>query len=227
MTFLRMAQGLAVDRGCTMCTTQVAAPHLWLGLSTLKEADKWRLLDHPMSESSFLDIHLMVERLEFATKMSSQLAQHLRPHQDSRAPQRRFQQQRTRSSPCCSPSYSSPHSDQTITRGRPRDGITTNLATAPARYIIKEPASTPSLDNSAMRLLIVGQDATAAVSKALTAPFVPTATVAVSRPGPGLPDVSSATSVSDSDTVRHAAARDLKLYLAEQAVKPLTSTGWR
>lgn len=117
--------------------------------------------------------------------------------------------------------YSSPHSDQTITRGRPRDGITTNLATALARYIIKEPASTPSLDNSVMRPLVVGQ----VISEALTAPLVPAATTTVSRSGHGMPVVSSAAFVSDSDTIKHAAARDLELYSAERAIKPLTFTG--
>lgn len=95
-TFCRMAQALAVDGGRSMCATQVAARHLWLELSSLKETDRRELLNLPLSRDSLFgpDMQTLVERMESAAKASAQLAPHLRP-QSRQRPKRR----RSRSSP--------------------------------------------------------------------------------------------------------------------------------
>lgn len=79
-TFCRMSQAFAVDGGRTMCAAQVGVRHLWLGLSCLKETDKRPLLDLPISRSSLFgpDMQALVDRMEYATRTSAQLAPHLR-----------------------------------------------------------------------------------------------------------------------------------------------------
>ncbi|KAK7944938.1 hypothetical protein WMY93_000666 [Mugilogobius chulae] len=81
---LRMAQAFALDGGRSMGAAQVAARHLWLGLSNLKDQEKRRLLDLPISTDSLFgpDMQKMVDRLDAASKASAQLAQHLQPRRD-------------------------------------------------------------------------------------------------------------------------------------------------
>lgn len=69
-----MAQAFAVDGGRSMGAAQVACRLLWLGLSSLKEADK--LLNLPTSRESLFgsDMQTLVDRMESAAKASVQLA---------------------------------------------------------------------------------------------------------------------------------------------------------